>query len=144
MRNRRHLITVAMFFLAAGLYAEIVGTSASVRPDNSLVVDIDVSTRGNVAELSVTYQTAGSSPLVSKLTAVSPGSITRITIGRLRANRTYSYTVNAMPARGGPPGSADGTFTTGSLPAGFGPKNETPRGGRTGALVFFFPLGGVQ
>src|SRR4051794_37268862 len=144
MRNRRHLITAAVFFLAARCDAEIVGTSALVRPDNSLIVDIDVSTRGNVTELSVTYQTASSSPLVSKLTPVSPGGVTRITIGRLRANRTYSYTVNATPARGGPPGSADGSFTTGSLPAGLAQNTYTLRGRSTASLILLSQLGAFK
>ena len=144
MRNRRRLITAAVFFLAARCSAEILGTTASVRPENSLIVDVDVSTRGNVAELSVVYQTPGGNPLVSKITPASPDGVTRITIGRLRANRTYSYTVNAMPARGGQPGSADGTFTTGPLPAGLVQNTYTLNGRSTASLILLSQLGAFK
>src|SRR5260370_37323588 len=73
--------------------ADILSTSASGRPDNSLIVDIQVTTGGSAAQLVVTYQTAGVDPLVSRLTSVSTTAPTTITIGRLRATRTYTYTV---------------------------------------------------
>ena len=109
-----------LFFVllaASNGYADILGTSASVRPDNSLIVDIQVMSGGNVAHVVVTYQTTGVEPLVSRLTQVSSTGSTTITIGRLRANRTYTYTVDAFDREGGPAGTAHGSFKTGALPA---------------------------
>jgi hypothetical protein len=97
-------------------HADILGTSASVRSNNSLIVDIQVTTGGSAARVLVTYQTAGVDPLVSRLTPVSSTGPTMITIGRLRADRTYTYTVRAIDDHGAPAGTAGGSFTTGSLP----------------------------
>ena len=80
-------------------YADILSTSATVRPNNSLLVDVQVTTGANVEHVSITYQTTGVDPLVSRLTQVSSTGSTTITIGRLRANRTYTYTVDALRPR---------------------------------------------
>jgi hypothetical protein len=98
-------------------YANILSTSATVRPNNSLLVDVQVTTGANVERVSITYQTTGVDPLVSRLTQVSSTGSTTITIGRLRANRTYTYTVDAFDRDGAPAGTASGSFTTGLLPA---------------------------
>ncbi len=112
------VIAATAVLLAAGPgYADIVGTSASVRGNNSLIVDINVATDGRAARVFVTYQAPGVDPLVSRHTPVSTSGLTTITIGRLRANTTYSYTVREIGNQGGPAATAGGTFTTGSLPA---------------------------
>jgi hypothetical protein len=127
----------AMVVLLAGSrgYADILGTTASVRPDNSLIVDVQVTTGGSAAQFVVTYQTAGVDPLVSRLTPVSATGQTTITIGRLRANRTYTYTVRAIDDHGGPAGTARGSFTTGSLPAALLSNTYTLKGRTTVPLV---------
>ena len=65
-------------------YANILSTSATVRPNNSLLVDVQVTTGASVERVSITYQTTGVDPLVSRLTQVSSTGSTTITIGRLQ------------------------------------------------------------
>jgi len=40
-------------------YANILSTSATLRPNNSLLVDVQVTTGANVERVSITYQTTG-------------------------------------------------------------------------------------
>src|ERR1700730_8416112 len=94
-----------LMMIATASYAEILGTTATIRPGNSLIVDIQVRTGPTVAKLLVTYQTAGVDPLVSKITTADPAGPTAITIGRLRADRNYTYTVRAIDDHGGPAGT---------------------------------------
>ena len=63
MSKMQNLITTAVLFLAGRCHAEVVGAAASVRPDNSLIVDIQVTTRGAATQLFVTYWAAGIQPL---------------------------------------------------------------------------------
>ena len=98
-------------------YAAILSTTATVRSNNSLLVDVQVTTGPSVEKVLITYQTPGVDPLVSHPTQVSSTGSTRITIGRLRANRSYTYTVDAFDRDGAPAGTASGSFTTGPLPA---------------------------
>ena len=113
----RALVAATALLLAASQgYADILNTSASVRSNNSLIVDIQVTTDG-ATTLIVTYQAPGVESLVSRLTPASTNGPTTITVGRLRADTTYSYTVDAIDDHGGPAGTAVGTFTTGSLPS---------------------------
>src|SRR5947209_6649555 len=100
----------AMLLAASRGYADILSTSASVRPDNALLVDVQVTTGGSAAQFVVTYQTAGVEPLVSRFTPVSATGPTTITIGRLRANRSYTYTVRAIDDHGALVGTARGSF----------------------------------
>jgi hypothetical protein len=65
------LAATALLLFGSSTYADISGTSASLRPDNSLIVDIQITTGGNVAQAVVTYQTVGVDPLVSRLTPAS-------------------------------------------------------------------------
>jgi hypothetical protein len=125
----------ALLLTASRGYADIVRTSASVRPNNSLIVDIEVTAAGNAAQVAVTYQTAGVDPLVSRLTPVSTAGPTTITIGRLRSNRTYTYTVRAIDDHGGPSGIFTGSFTTGSLPPALLTNTYTLKGRTTAPLV---------
>jgi hypothetical protein len=97
-------------------YADILSTNATVRPNNSLLVDVQVTTGPSVEHVLISYQTMGVDPLVSRFTQVSSTGSTTITIGRLRANRTYTYTVDSFDRDGGPAGTASGSFMTGSLP----------------------------
>jgi hypothetical protein len=107
----------AAVLLAVGCgYAAILSTTATVRSNNSLLVDVQVTTGPSVEHVLITYQTAGVDPLVSRVTQVSSTGSTTITIGRLRASRAYTYTVDAFDRDGAPAGTASGTFTTGSLP----------------------------
>src|ERR1700730_16761518 len=116
MRVHRSMIQTAMLLTASLGYANILNTSASVSPDNSLIVDVQVTTDSSPAHVVVTYQASGVDPLVSRVTQVSTTGSTTITIGRLRANMTYTYTVDAFDRHGGPAGTASGSFTTGPLP----------------------------
>jgi hypothetical protein len=135
-------ILTAVVLLASGIgRAEIVGTNASVRPDNSLIVDVQVSTRPLVAKVLVTYAADGVDPLVSRLTPASTAGPTTITIGRLRANKIYTYTVRAIDEHGGPAGSATGTFQTGPLPAALASNTYTLTGRMTTPLVVLSQLG---
>src|ERR1035441_1320652 len=116
-------------------YANILSTSATVRPDNSLLVDVQMTTGATVERVLITYQTPGVDPLVSRLTEVSSTGSTTIAIGRLRANRTYTYTVDGFDRYGGPAGTASGSFTTGSLPPPLLTNTYTLTGRTTAPLV---------
>ncbi len=98
-------------------YADILSTSAAVRPNNSLLVDVQVTTGPSVEHVFITYQTAGVDPLVSRLTQVSANKPDhdhhRICCGQ--AGHTHPKWL--PPDRdGSPAGTASGSFTTGSLP----------------------------
>jgi hypothetical protein len=135
-RMLRNASKVSTLLLAAGIgSAEISSTSASVRSNNSLIVDIQVTTSGNAAQAQVTYRADGVDPLVSRFTPVSTTGTTTITIGRLRANRRYTYTVRAIDDHGGPAGASSGNFTTGVLPAPLLMNSYTLQGRTTVPLV---------
>lgn len=121
--------------IAAACHAEILYTSSSVRPDNVLIVDIQVVTTGKAAKVSVTYQTPGVDPLVTAFVPVPPTGPATITVGRLRAGKTYSYTVRAVDSHGSPAGTAEGTFTTGALPAALAANTYKLQGRTTVPLV---------
>ena len=106
----------AMLLAASLGRADILDTSASVRPDNSLIVDIEVLTSGSARQVVVAYEAVDVEPLVSRPVPVSTTGRTTITIGRLRAKTMYQYTVSALDDSGGPAGSSMGVFTTGMLP----------------------------
>ena len=127
--------TTAMLLAGSLSSADILSTSAKVRPDNSLLVDVQVTTGAKVERVSIAYQTAGVDPLVSRLTQVPSTGSTTITIGRLRANRTYTYTVDAFDRDGAPAGTASGSFTTGLLPAPLLTNTYTLTGRTTAPLV---------
>ena len=138
------MIRISLPMIAAGAamllggrsgYANILSTTASVRPDNALIVEVQVTTGGSAAKVGVTYQTDGVEPLVSRWVPVTATDPTTITIGRLRANRTYRYSVRAIDKEGGPAGTAEGTFTTGSLPAPLSMNTYTLTGRTTVPLV---------
>jgi hypothetical protein len=116
-------------------YAGILATSSSVRPDNGLIVDIRVTTDTIVGQLAVAYQAEGVEPLLSKVTPISTAGATTITIGRLRANTKYIYTVSAADNQGAPAGTAEGCFTTGSLPPALLLNTFTLQGRTTVPLV---------
>src|SRR5437868_3514819 len=135
MSKMQILITTAVLFLAGRCHAEIVGAAASVRPNNSLIVDVQVTTRGAAAYLFVTYWAPGVEPLVSSGVAVSAPGLTTITIARLRASRTYTYTVSALDRHGEPAGLFEGIFTTGPLPEALMQNIYTLRGRMTPPIV---------
>lgn len=138
-RMFRSVSNLAVLLLGiSGGYAEISSTTASLRPDNSLIVDIRLTTSGNVAKVAVKYHAEGVDELLSSFTPASPTGTTTITIGRLRANRTYSYTVRAINDHGGPAGTATGSFTTGSLPPAL-LMNTYKLQGRTTAPLVILP-----
>ena len=129
-------VVLSVVLLAAGGgRAAILGTTATVRPDNSLIVDVQVTTDSAVAHAIVTYQADGVDPLVSRVNRVSTTGSTTITIGRLRANRTYRYTVHVFDRNGGPAGTAVGSFTTGPLPAALSSITLALKGRMTVPLV---------
>jgi len=128
----------AVLLAGSRVEADTLGTNASVRSNNSLLVDIQVTTGSSAEHVVVTYQTAGVDPLVSRVTQVSTTGSTTITIGRLRANRTYTYTVDAFDRHGGLAGTTGGSFTTGSLPAPL-LKNIYTLTGRTTAPLVILP-----
>jgi hypothetical protein len=127
------IITAGCVIAALG-YGQILDTAATIRPDNSLIADVQVTAPG-AARVSVTYQAAGIDPLVSPLTPLPASGRATITIGRLRANTTYTYTANAIDSAGGPAGTASGGFTTGSLPLPLSLSNFTLTGRTTVPLV---------
>jgi len=129
------MIQPAALLTASLGYANILSTSATVRPNNSLLVDVQVTTSSNVERASIVYQTPGVDPLVSRLALVSSTGSTTITIGRLRANRTYTYTVAAFDRDGAPAGTASGSFTTGQLPAPLLTNTYTLTGRTTAPMV---------
>jgi hypothetical protein len=116
-------------------YADILSTSAAVKPNNSLLVDVQVTTSASVEHVSITYQTIGVDPLVTRPTLVSSSGSTTITIGRLRAKRIYTYSVDAFDRDGAPAGTATGSFTTGSLPPALQSNTYTLTGRTTSPLV---------
>lgn len=129
------LVFLAMLAGVRMTYAQITGTTATVRPDNALLVDVDINTGPRAAKVQVTYETPGVDPLVSRLTPVSRTGSTLVTLGRLRANRVYAYTVRAVNEDGGPSGSASGSFTTGPLPAPLAANKYSLQGHTTVPLV---------
>src|SRR5271168_3571740 len=76
----------AVLLVGSRGYADILSTSAAVNPNNSLLVDVQVTTGAKVERVSITYQSPGVDPLVSRFTQVSSTGSTTITMGRLRAN----------------------------------------------------------
>jgi hypothetical protein len=132
-----HVAVAAAAVLLVGScgYGNILSTSATVRPNNSLLVDVQVTTSASVEHVSITYQTMGVDPLVTRLTQISSTGSTTITIGRLRAKRIYTYTVDAFDRDGAPAGTASGSFTTGSLPAPLLTNTYTLTGRTTAPLV---------
>ena len=135
MRVHRSMIQAAVLLTASLGYAAILNTSATVRPNNSLIVDVQVTTDSSPAHAIVTYQAPGVDPLVSRITQVSSTGSTTITLGRLRANTTYTYTVDAFDRHGSPAGTAGGNFTTGALPAPLLANSYTLTGRTTEPLV---------
>src|ERR1700680_2185726 len=88
MSMRVHRSTIELAAAAAALlltaslgYAGILNTSASVRPENSLIVDVQVTTDSSPAHAVVTYQASGVDPLVSRVPQVSTTGSTRVTSG---------------------------------------------------------------
>src|SRR5215472_10620819 len=65
----------------SSLCAQMLSTSASVRPNNSLLVDVEVTASASVSHVLITYQTVGVDALVSRFTQVSATGSTTITIG---------------------------------------------------------------
>src|SRR5215472_12474239 len=133
----RAVLAVLMAAVATGgsVYADVLSTTAAVRSSNSLLVDVQVTTDSSVAHVLITYQTQGIDPLVTRFIQVSSTGSTTITIGRLRANRTYNYTVDAFDRDGAPAGTATGSFTTGPLPAPLMTNTYTLTGRTTSPLV---------
>ena len=129
------ILTAALFAAATIAQAGIVGTTATVRSNNSLIVDIQVTTAGDVAQVVVTYQTPGTEPLASRPVPVSLPGPTTVTVGRLRASRTYNYRVWATNRNGEPAGTLDGTFTTGALPPALMQNSYTLQGRMTPSVV---------
>ena len=129
------ILTAALFAAATIAQAEIVGTTATVRSNNSLIVDIQVTTAGDVAQVVVTYQTPGTEPLGSRPVPVALTGPTTVTVGRLRASRTYSYRVWAINRSGETTGTFDGTFTTGALPPALTQNMYTLQGRMTPPVV---------
>jgi hypothetical protein len=62
-------------------YADILSTTAKVRPNNSLLVDVRVTTSASVERVSITYETTGVEPRVSRLARISGTGSTTIIIG---------------------------------------------------------------
>jgi hypothetical protein len=60
-RTMIHVAAAAAAVVLAGShgYANILSTSAAVRPNNSLLVDVQVTIGANVERVSITYQTTG-------------------------------------------------------------------------------------
>ena len=135
------IVTATLFASATLIQAEILGTTATIRPDNSLIADIQVRTAGDPAQVVITYQTAGAAPLVSQPVPVSLTGLTTVTVGRLRANRTYNYTVWATNRTGEPAGTLGGTFTTGALPTALMQNIYTLRGRMTPPVVIMPQVG---
>ncbi len=135
------IVTATLFAAATIAQAEIVGTTATVRSNNSLVVDIQVTTAGDAAQVVVTYQTPGTEPLASRPVPVSLTGLTTVTVGRLRASRTYNYRVWAINRNGEPAGTLDGTFTTGTLPPALIQNIYTLQGRMTPPVVIMPQVG---
>lgn len=106
LRNRlltRLAMAVTLPLAGTSGRAEILMTNASVSSDNALIVDIQVVTSDDVAKIVATYQAPGIEPLMSPFVPVSTTGQTTITIGRLRANKPYTYTLRALNKRGAAP-----------------------------------------
>jgi Arylsulfotransferase (ASST) len=125
-----------IFLIAARLgCAEISYTTASVRPDNALIIDIQVFATGKAAKVSASYQTDGVDPLVTPFVPIPLTGPATITVGRLRAGKTYSYTVRAVDEHGSPAGTSQGSFTTGALPPALAANTYKLQGRTTVPLV---------
>ena len=140
-RLLRFAAIAAITFAISRSYANVLSTSATVRSNNSLIVDIQVATAGDAAQVVVTYQTPGTEPLASRPVPVSLTGLTTVTVGRLRASRTYNYRVWAINRNGEPAGTLDGTFTTGALPPALMQNIYTLRGRMTPPVVIMPQVG---
>ena len=106
-----------------------------MRPNNSLLVDVQVTTGANVERVFDHLPDHRRRPAGFPL---HPSLLHRLDhdhIGRLRANRPYTYTVDAFDRDGAPAGNASGSFTTGPLPAPLLTNTYTLTGRTTAPLV---------
>ena len=129
----------AILLAAAHTSAAITDTHAVVRPDNSLIADIEVTASEGATQVFAAYQAGGVEPLISQAVAVSTAGRATLTIGRLRANTAYTYTVTAVDGAGNPAGTASGSFSTGPLPAALSTL-ELSLTGRTTVPLVILPL----
>jgi hypothetical protein len=133
--SRVAAVAAALLLASNCGYAATLTTSAAVNPNNSLLVNVQVTTGASVERVIITYQTIGVDPLVTRPTQVSSTGSTTITIGRLRARQIYTYTVDAFDRDGAPAGTATGSFTTGPLPVPLLTNTYTLSGRTTAPLV---------
>jgi hypothetical protein len=138
---RKFLTFTAIFLVASQIAsAQIGGTNAVVRHDNALIVDIEVNASHNVSRLQVTYESPGIERLASKWIPADRNGPTRITVGRLRASKLYTYTVRGIDRFGAPAGAASGNFSTGALPAALAANTYKLEGRISSSVVVFATL----
>jgi hypothetical protein len=131
-RNQFAVALAAVLLVASSGYADILSTSASVRPENSLLVDIQVTAGGARGAVCCHLPNAGVDPLVSRLTPVPPRP-DHDHYRRLRGKPHVHRARHRRPRRSG--GTARGSFTTGLLPAPLLSNTYTLRGRTTAPLV---------
>ena len=112
---------------------QVLDTSASVREDNSLIVNVDI-TLDRAARVLVEYSNADAGTFRTAVTEVSSKDHV-VPVVRLRAETTYSYTAIAVDSDGQESPGAVGTFVTGGLPDQLAAFTITATGKPTSELL---------
>ncbi len=117
-------------------YASILSTTATVRSNNSLLVDVQVTTGANRGEgLDHLPDHRAWTRWFPAPPRSRPPARPRSPSEGLGQTATYTYTVDAFDRDGAPAGTASGSFTTGPLPAPLLTNTYTLTGRTTAPLV---------
>lgn len=118
---------------SAGPLPKVLKTTAAVRPDNSLIVDVKV-TLDRAGQVYVEYEsrTGGSYRTARKGQAAREHVVSVL---RLRPTTTYSYRVFVVDPAGRTSAGDGGTFTTGPLPEPLASLKFNVKGGPTSEII---------
>ena len=114
----------------------VIGTSAAVRSENSLIVEVEVSL-DSPARVYVEYENQDAGAFVTQTTE-SLATEHTLPVVRLRPSTTYSYEAFAVDEDGGVSAGVGGSFTTGELPDALARMELTVDGSPTGVVLFDF------
>ena len=112
----------------------IVTASASLRDDNPLIVQVEVSL-DRPARVYVEYESEDAGAFVTRTTELAATEHT-VPVVRLRPSSTYSYEVFAVDEDGEISAGPGGSFTTGGLPDALARMELTVEGSPTGLVLF--------
>ena len=112
----------------------IVTASASLRDDNPLIVQVEVSL-DRPARVYVEYESEDAGAFVTRTTELAAVEHT-VPVVRLRPSSTYSYEVFAVDEDGEISAGPGGSFTTGELPDALARMELTVEGSPTSLVLF--------